>query len=280
MRSVVRRRRDSTPMMRLGAILVLACVAAKAAWAGDINLDALGAPPPAAGEAEWNIGVGGGLVYAPDFEGSRDYEFVPAPFVDIEWRQRVFLSTRRGLGVNLVKERNWRAGPRLTYDHGRAESDASRLDGLGDVDDTLEAGAFATFFFDNWRFSADFRHDIGGGHDGTLLAAEITYGARSGRRDVVLVSGGLRWASETYMQSFFGVDAAQSARARLARFTPESGLKDIAARISWAHAFSEHWYSNVVAGISYLAPQASDSPIVDDGGKLQFLMGLMLGYGF
>ena len=51
---------------------------------------------------------------APEYPGSKDYELVGLPMVDIEWRDTVFLSTQRGFGAYFRTTRQFRAGARLT----------------------------------------------------------------------------------------------------------------------------------------------------------------------
>jgi hypothetical protein len=50
-------------------------------------------------------------------------------------------NTRYGLGFYLWKLPNIEIGAGFDYRYGRGESDADRLAGLGDVDDSLEAAA-------------------------------------------------------------------------------------------------------------------------------------------
>ncbi len=38
--------------------------------------------------------LGGGAMYAPDYEGSNDYKVLPIPIVEVSWRDRVRLTTK------------------------------------------------------------------------------------------------------------------------------------------------------------------------------------------
>ena len=105
----------------------------------------------------------GGIGAANTFVGSNDIEAVGLPLIDIEWRGAYFLSTQRGLGLNILRRRNLRVGPRLTIDQGRDAGDDSFLLGMSDIDPTIEGGVFLLGFGGPWRIQADLRRGFGRG---------------------------------------------------------------------------------------------------------------------
>ena len=60
--------------------------------------------------SRWSIIVGGGGSYAPDYEGSDDYEFHPFPFASITYDDFIFIEGT-SLGVNLLNYEGFKAGP-------------------------------------------------------------------------------------------------------------------------------------------------------------------------
>ena len=67
----------------------------------------------------------GGIGAANTFVGSNDIEAVGLPLIDIEWRGAYFLSTQRGLGLNILRRRNLRVGPNASLFRRRREPQTS-----------------------------------------------------------------------------------------------------------------------------------------------------------
>src|SRR5690606_5956318 len=116
---------------------------------------------------DWRVTIGGGGMLRPDYLGSDDYEFLALPLFDLRYRDRFFLSTRDGLGANLLDSPNWRAGPVLKYRHRRDQDDNAALRGLGDVDSAGEAGGFVHYDLRPFSAGAEVRQGFGG-HEGLI----------------------------------------------------------------------------------------------------------------
>ena len=225
-------------------------------------------------ESNWllSIGLAGGA--SPDYEGSDDYEFGFAPYIGISWRDRIFYRGK-SLGANLFKGNNFKAGPILSWTSGRNEDDNDRLEGLGDVDGSVEAGGFVSYRSESLRFKLEARQDIDSGHEGALveLSGSTTLPIKSQR---VLLSLGTTWASADYMESFFGINNKQSANSGLRTYDADAGFKDASISLATGYSITERW--RIGGKIQYLRllGDAADSPIVDD--ENQFIAGISLVY--
>src|SRR5262249_2925384 len=124
-------------LIALSAVLLLGGGAAKAQhatfarWqdASGVVLRPLGGPIP-----PWEVTVGAGVAAVPAYEGSNSMRFVPAPTIDIRYKDIAFISDGEGAGVNILRGTNYRAGVGLTYDIGREHREAYRLSGTGNID--------------------------------------------------------------------------------------------------------------------------------------------------
>lgn len=111
--------------------------------------------PQDAQKKDWDVRLGAGAMFQPDYEGSDDYEVAPLPFLSVNYRDLVFL---RGpmLGANAFTWQGPRpndklqVGPLLRYQMGRDEGDNDALRGLGDIDAGAELGAFLTYRIGAW----------------------------------------------------------------------------------------------------------------------------------
>ncbi len=267
-----------------------------------LETDAL--PPPSPGEAGFNqrrrdgiladfdISLGLGPAVRPSYEGDDDYEVAPFPDIHLSWRERIFFDwrgsfgehLRRGFGAKLFSSRKFSAGPYLTYDPGRDESDSPRLKGLGDVDSVFEAGLYGEWYSENLRFSVDYKQSISGedGHNGSLLTFAAGFGGRITDRLGVGISGWTTYASENYMTAYFGVNDQQVAASPTITlpFTPSTGFKDMAGDITFRFDWDENWHSLFVGQWKRLIGDAAASPLIVSDAENQIFLGSTIGYKF
>ncbi len=83
-------------------------------------------------------------------------------------------------------------------------------------------------------------------------------------------------ATDDYMKSYFGVNAAQSARSGLRTFKADGGVKDVGLSLSTRFPLSGKWSGLAIFRYWHLLGDAADSPIVKDQGdenQLLFAVG-------
>ena len=80
------------------------------------------------------------------------------------------------------------------------------------------------------------------------------------------------------MESYFGVNPAQSSASGHARHHAEAGIKSMDFEVGVIYLFAENWALNAQVGYSRLSGDAAESPIVKDASR--FSGGLFLSYGF
>lgn len=251
-----------------------------------VALLCLGAPGRAAGEnpkPDIDATLGAGFIYQPTYDGSRRYEFEFLPNVDITWRDRVFLSTEDGLGVNAIRWGRFNAGPFLDYQFDEHRRGSPTIDALGEVEGGLRAGLFAEYDAseEGWRVFAKLRRDVGNHRDG--LSGEL--GGEGGARLAQSLGGLLRltlgWGDREALRPFFGVDATQSSASGLAAYDPNGGLRDLTLEPRVEYEFGAHWSVSGIAGYRRLLSSADRSPIVREvGSPNQYSAGLLLNYHF
>lgn len=224
---------------------------------------------------EWRVVVGGGAGLAPEYRGADDYEAKGLPLIDIEWRGAYFASTQRGLGVNIIRQRSTRAGPRFTLDLGREASDSKALTGLQDVDRTVEAGVFFQHYTRAWRIEGDLRMGLNG-HEGVLGSFDVALGGAIAERANLIIGGNIFVADEKYLQAYFGVPAGGTAN--FAFFQPKAGLRDVGGYASLVYIVTDNIFVTLDARASLLMGDAASSPIsVSDD---QYFFGTTVAYRF
>ena len=245
-------------------------------WA-DISEEINEAPvyeDPEADKRKWSltIGVSGGV--SPDYEGSNDYESGFGPNFIVTWRDTIFYRGN-SLGVNIIRQKNLKAGLIAARAAKRKEDDNDKLEGLGDIDGGIEVGGFVSYRNKPWRFKAEARQEVDSGHEGAFL--ELSVGTNLPlAKPLVFVELGTTLASDDYMESFFSVDSQQSANSGLKKYNADAGVKDVNLSISAGYPLTDRWRIAVMMEYKRLLGDAADSPIVDD--KNQFVAGLGLTY--
>lgn len=219
-----------------------------------------------------NLGLVGGI--SPEYEGSTNYGFGFGPNFSVAWRDTVFYKGKT-LGVNIVRTKKIKAGAILSWTSGRDEDDDDTLEGLGDVDSSTEAGGFFTYRNKPFRFKLEARQDIGSGHEGRLV--ELSTG-RTLPFDVpfVFIALGTTWASDDYMESFFGVNGKQSDNSGLRTHNAKAGIKDVNISMTSGYKITKRWRIGAKIEYKRLTGDAADSPIIDS--ENQFLAGIGFSY--
>lgn len=222
------------------------------------------------GSSEFRFNVGGGLGFGTDYHGSDNYDIHFLPLVDIEWRGAYFLSTQRGLGLNLIRRRQTKAGPRITRAAGRKKSLNTDLPDTIDLDPSYELGLFAEHFSGAWRFDADIKYGLNSaGHHGVIASAGVALGGRLSELSSLIIGGRIHYANADYMVANYGVPSS---------YTPTGGLRDIAAYASLVYSVTDQIYLSIDGRGEMLMEQVTLSPIVK--ADAQYFVGTVLGIHF
>ena len=225
----------------------------------------------------FRINIGAGAVAAPEYLGSDTIETKPLPLLDVNYDGALFLSTQQGIGWNAWRKRALRAGPRITFDFGREAADSPQLEGLPDIDLGTELGLFVESFIASWRFKADLRKEVGGGHGGILINGEAAWGSRFSKDASLILGARGTFMDETYAESYFSV-AAADVRSGRPKYSATSGFRDVNAYAQIIYDFSKALYVSTEVRGTLLFEQAADSPIAEVD---SFVTGsVMVGYRF
>lgn len=214
-----------------------------------------------------NLSVGVGPAVTPRFEGSREYQIRPVPVFSLRYRDvlRVtnndidFTAFDKVLGEDGGK---LELGPTVNFDFGRSESDSHKLRGLGDVGFSTEIGGYVGYEAGPVALRLEAGQDIVGGHKGALAELSATTPLFRGEKFGLGASGGLTWASAKYLNSFFGVTAAQAAASGLPQFHAGSSFKNANLSLNANYALTPHWTLLATFGYERMLGDAAASPLV------------------
>jgi len=237
----------------------LVAAAAVPAWAEE---------PPRSSDWTMTLGVEGRVL--PQFEGSKNSYLRPVPIFRIRRANtpEQFRSPRDGGGIALINAGKFKAGPSFKVRLPRDESSDTALRGLGDIDWTLEVGAFGEFWPVEWlRTRVELRQGFGG-HKGVV--GELTADVVVPLSDRLTLSGGPRISASTAAAAspYFSIDAAQSAASGLPIYSAGAGLRSYGAGMQVSYQFDKNWRGHTFLEYERLAGDAADSPLVTQRGSV------------
>lgn len=254
---------------------------------------------PAAAQAQsmpdgWSASAGAAVIYAPAYVGSDTYQTSLVPDVSVKYRDDFEASVYNGVRYNLVNQKGLKLGPIARYDFGRDEDgdsifqvggdDDHNLEGLGDVDGTLELGGFVSYdFLPFLEGEAELRQGVGG-HEGLIGDLGVNYKSEIGGFDrpvYLKVGPRMRIASQEYIEEYFGIDSDQSAASGLGTYSPDGGIVSYGIGGSITVPVTDRVRTTLFAGYDRLGDEVADSPLVEDRGSAnQGKAGISVGYMF
>lgn len=123
-------------------------------------------------------------------------------------------------------------------------------------------------------------HDVSNTHNGLIAAASTSYAALRNADFFLAVDAQTSWTSADYARTYFGIDSAGATASGLDVYTPGAGFRDVGGGLTAGYWFSQRFGVMARAGANYLIGDIADSPITDEGRRLQPMAALALSYRF
>jgi outer membrane protein len=258
---------------------------------------AMAADMPEPPREDWDFTVGIGAQSAPSYLGAKTHEVDAVPVISMDYKDTFFASTQDGIGYNLINSNGWKAGPIGRYTDSRDENDkdsfhigghhTTALNGLGDVNGTIELGGFVEYEKHDWDSTVEVRQGING-HKGLVadLSTEYTHDIHPNFYDgdpplILTIGPRATLVDASFNRSYFEVNADQSVRSGLPEYIPGGGLLSYGLNSSLTLPLSEKVMTTLVANYSRLDGDAADSPLVKQRGSAkQSTVGFFVTYNF
>jgi outer membrane scaffolding protein for murein synthesis (MipA/OmpV family) len=214
---------------------------------------------------DWRVVLGAAAAALPRYDGARAYRETPGPVIVVLYKDIAFASVGEGLGVNLLRGPNYRAGVSVGYDLGRPMSDDyGHLHGLGDI-----SAAPVLKLFGNYVISKEFplvlRADVRrviGGADGLLGDLDAFMPLPGSSKTFVMFAGPtVTFSNGQYMRRVFGVSAEQAEDSGHPVYAARAGLTAVGVGFSASRFLTAHWLINTDLAWNRLRGSAADSPI-------------------
>ena len=248
---------------------------------------ALGAVAQPALATDYTIGLGAAL--APDYEGSDDYKALPNWLFSATDLYDPNTFVRIGgpeLRSNFVPHPQMRAGLWGKYVPERDNASNNRVDNLDNTDLSVIVGATVGWdLFPQPTLSLIPAIDAGGdvaNGNGYLVSPRLSYFNALPESKFSLGSEVFAtWASDDYMEEYFGISQRASQRSGLDTYNADAGFKDFGFGVTTTYSFTDTWSTTLAAQYKRMLNDAEDSPVVNDvGNENQFLAAFTVNYKF
>jgi outer membrane protein len=215
--------------------------------------------------------VGGGIGAGSRYSGSDEYQAGPILLIDYQHDSGFYASTMRGIGY-AAGAGPVRASLGLGYRGERSESNTNGLGGrsgskalrgMGDVKGSAVASlGVEAALSDLFSVDAHLEVPLSRRESGKLLSFGPHLRLLDTPDDQLGIGLSLRFGDRRFLQTWYGVGAAQSLASGYRAFTPRSGLHGVDLELGWTHRIDEHWSVTSALGVQHLVRDAAKSPIV------------------
>jgi MipA family protein len=231
----------------------------------------------------WNVMVGVGGAYNPDFEGAKRSMLSPVPIFSIRRAGSAdqFRGPRDSASIAVIDFGDLRAGPAAKLVSSRKASSYSELNGLGDVKTTVELGGFVEYYPVDWfRTRGELRQGLGGHHG---VVADLSADVIVPVIERLTISAGPRftWESTSATSPYFGIDTVQAMATGLPVFNAKGGAHSAGVGAQVSYRINPQWEVHAYVEYERLLGDAAKSPLVTvRGSPNQTTFGIGASYAF
>lgn len=209
--------------------------------------------------------LGAGLLVAPSYEGSSDYQVSAYPVIGFG-----YLALDNGFTLGGGDGQGFSVRPSFRYLAAREAKNSPALMGLTDTDAAVELGGGFKYTFGSASAFADVRYGITG-HNGFVGELGADYILHPAENTTVTAGPRVSWASNNYMDEYFSVSAAEASASGFVEFDAGPDLKSIGFEAAVRYEFNENWAVESGAGYNRLVGDAASSPTTNVGSKNQYM---------
>jgi outer membrane scaffolding protein for murein synthesis (MipA/OmpV family) len=177
---------------------------------------------------------------------------------DVSWQDTLFLSSDRGLGVNVFSKKGifaesdrFFAGVSINIDDDgaseRSRSQSRSVDLKRGV--TTFALGFAEYKIDRWRMWSEVAHFLGP-DKGNVLSLGLEYRLPLTNKWSTTFGSGISFGDGAYMRQNFSVPLSVPLALGRPLIQPKAGARDFTVSADFEYQADEHWRWNTVVGFT------------------------------
>ena len=211
--------------------------------------------------AETAIRVGAVALVGQRYQGASEQKVSAVPGIFVHASNGLFADPLNGVGYSFEQIGGLQYGLRVNLETGRSVEDT--LPGFEKIKARANPGVFANYAVnDKLTLRSALRLGMGEGADGSLLHLGGSYKVFQAGFFGVSMNASLKYADSNYMQSYFGVSAAQSAASGLKAYQPSAGFAAAKVGLTAGTPLSREIFVFTNLSVQRLLGDAANSPIV------------------
>jgi outer membrane protein len=231
----------------------------------------------------WVVTLGGYAGAETLYPGAKTATPAFIPAIDIHRageREWLTLPTD-AFSLTLYQSSNFRIGAAGDYINNRDHRDTSAVNGLNDINYTVEAGGFAEYYPVPFiRTRIELLQGLTGA-DGFAANLKADYILRPGPDWIFTAGPRLQVVNTQYESTFFSINAPEASRSGLPAFHASGGLNSAGVDATGRYYVNDHFSLRAFADWERLVGDGADSPIVKSrGSDDQFTIGVGAAFRF
>ena len=230
----------------------------------------------------WNLTLGAGLRYQPDYAGSNDYVFRPRPIISLGrgLKSTWWSAEDDALSIGFFSGQGWRVGFSGNLLWERKASANPALIGLPEAKFGVEAGGFVEFYPTSWlRARADLRRGFFA-HDALVADFKLDAFTRIGSAWTVGAGPRMSVVGADYVRTYFGTYGGWPGTGGLLQ-RYNAGLYSVGAIAQATYNWTERFSTTGYVEYKHLLGDAAKSPIVRNfGSRDSITLGISASYSF
>ncbi len=248
-------------------------------------------------DGDW-VQVGIGAAYAPDYDGSDDYEVFPLPLIQGSIGGIGIQPRPAGVALDFVPDGDGKValsfGPALRVRTSRTGDISDPVvAAAGELDTAIEVGPSVGITYsgvlhpyDSISAGVDVRWDIAGAHEGRTISPSITYFTPLSRGAAVSLALSAEHGDDKFNSYYFSVTPAQAIASGLPSYAADAGFNKLGATMIGGFDLDGDLTNGglalfAIGGYSRMIGDAADSPYVAQRGDAdQWMVGAGIGYTF
>lgn len=208
-----------------------------------------------------------GAMSAPKYSGSNEQSWGVMPLFHFQ-QDNYFIDSMNGVGIRFQTDNGLYFMPTIGYDAGRTDENSGwrkgsdELKGMGDISASVNSGITLGWVVAPWLvFEGKATLPLSDGQ-GISYAASIDFIPILDEEDSVALKVSALFADSRYLNTWYGVTSAQSAKSGYSRYDTSGGYYGSDVSLTWSHQFNENWGGGMSVNHTWLGENAANSPIV------------------
>lgn len=213
-------------------------------------------------DSNWGTSIGLFSMYLPKYQGSKHYRLLVVPNLSVTYKKRFFFSAARGLGVYFNHSKHWKSGAAIRYEYSNGVKRDNEFPGLNNIKNLFSINGFASYQTFPVKFGLNWQHGLNRWDLGNQLTAKAS-GMLPINKSLFITAGpSITFADRNYMQTYYGINAAQSASSGLTEHKVHAGISRVNLNASMFYYFDPRWSGALMLSATHYMNAVKRSPLI------------------